>query len=181
MQSSTHIRTHLVPTISKDVQTKDVHIEMNGESIAILTCEEPKRKIPAIRLKTVDAKNDWANVLALVVYKNAMFKFDLKNCKAVYLIRDQSQENPLLDRWKTHVKKYRLKNIEEGLNNSIETTKDAILDQLSDLAIGVEQANKSIKHLFALSNRNGNITATHELGLVPKKNEKDLDSYEIDD
>jgi len=181
MLSSTNVRTNLVSIITGEAQMKDVHIEMNGESIAILTCKEPKRKIPAIRLKTPDAKNDWANVLALVVYQNAIFKFEIKKNKIVYLIRDKNQENPLRDRWLGHVKQHRLKDIAEGLTDNLETTQYVILDQFNDLAKGIEQANKNIRCVFALINRNGNILATPESGLTPKRSEEDLDSFEVDD
>ncbi len=181
MKSSSDIRTNLAPIISGKAQTEDVQIEMNGESIAILTTKKPLGKIPPLLLKTMDAKNDWANVLALVVYKNASFMFKIKNCQIVYLVKDKNQENILLDRWRKHVKKYRNEAINTGVMDSIETTRDSILDSFENLNQEVEQIGNSIRCLFAVINRGGNLSATPEIGILPRKTEDDLESYEVDD
>jgi hypothetical protein len=179
--SSTKVRTDLKTIISGSVQKKDIHIDMNGESVAILTCNEPERNIPAMRLTVANAKNDWSNIINLVVYRNAAFKFKLVDNKTVYLIRDSEQKNPLVLIWRDHVTNHRLKNVVEGRMENVEETINLMQTQLNEVENGIKGLDNICKCIFAFINRGGNLLNTPELGMIRKKTEDDLEYFEVDD
>ncbi len=182
---SSDIRKRLKKVITIDSQEEDIPVESSGEEeIALFTLNKPDRNIPPLPITTTEAINNWTDVLGTIIYKNASYKFKVKNHKTVYLVRHPNLKVPLCDRWSDHARQFRVKRIAtadiEGLSIAMSDVKDYLENMTLRLTREQEEAKNISKHIFALINRKGDPLATPESGLVQMKSADNLDIYEVD-
>ncbi|MEI6708250.1 MAG: hypothetical protein WCK96_14095 [Methylococcales bacterium] len=145
ISTSTEVRANLKKYLMA-AQRHDIFINMNDEYVATLTCDEPE--ITAMRLKITEAKSNWADIIALVMYQNAVFKFKLLDHNPVYLIKDSDLECSLLDRWLNHERENRLIKIKAGSIDELKIDINDVYEQLDALKEAHERTNDSIRCFF---------------------------------
>lgn len=158
-----------------------IAIEVNGEAIAVLTTEEPNYEIPAIKLFTEEARDDWASLLEAVAIRNARFFFVMKGSgEKIYLRRHSKYRHAASQRWIEHVSTHRAERKEPPTIEDLLGGLDSMNLKLDEFEIQFDQMKAMYRLLFAKVERKGDLFATPENGINSALNANALGRYEVD-
>lgn len=177
---SSEVKRDLRATLKRVGETgQDILIEYSGEVHARLTTRKPQKKVAPVRLRVEDARQNWSKLMQVVATRDARFVFRLVNSPAVFLLRDSEYQNGILHQWNEHIKKHRLTSATAGTAEAFDEAKDEIIHQIHCLDEVVKQLSTTVRTAFASLTRT-DLRAFPETGLVPRRNEGDLERYEVD-
>ena len=147
---------------------KPVFIELNGETVAVLSTKPPRpdREIPPMQITVDEARDDWSGILAAVRIEGAYFCFSNKSDKnlVVHLRRYRGYRNAYSERWLEHCRPFlqeaapqekritpqQVHALQEDMNKTL-------FDIRSDLGADLKSLDEKLKILFTLVNRSGDI------------------------
>ena len=184
--SSSSARTMLVQKIREVIKTEnDIGINVDGKEVVTLTLTEPRpSSTPALRITTVEATQGWSELLNFISIMGARFYFKLKplddeeETPRVYLVRGDFR-NRFQAPWKEHRRKW----VEEqmsGVDNQKEINEpnwdklDDLHEKFGELEKTIESISRQIVFSVASKNRNGDLYAVPELGIVPLRKASDF-------
>ncbi|MES2832475.1 MAG: hypothetical protein V4695_10830 [Pseudomonadota bacterium] len=180
-ETASQVRKNLSMLLSNVFETgEDLGIDLSGQIVAILTSKKPERQIQPIRVKTDDAKKDWAELLQAISMRRARFFFARKlneQPHRIYLLPNPDFENSFAKRWSEHVADYKTKNTNEQFSNcEMLKAQNDTAHQIASLRDDLLRLDKKIAQTFAIINR-GDIRNTPEQGLGGLYDADDLDRY----
>lgn len=159
-------------------ENHEIGIEHNGEVVALLTTQKPKRKIPPIQIGAEKAREGWSQLIESVSVRGARFMFThKKNGHVVYLVREEQYANPFSQQWIENLNDWKDQN---NYPVSVGETVDVEADAIKHLNESVELISKKLSCLFALVNRGGDLNNVPDLGLVRSRTAADLERYEAE-
>lgn len=192
---SSEARNDLMRTLKKVKETgQHEDILLDGKAVARLTLERPASGTPPMRIKTADATKGWSELMNYVFVMGARFYFRVRfneddEATHVFLVRPEESRNRFDSAWKEHkaqsqvikVTPEALLDAIDGLRETLTEDVKVALDSMQEYThASVQQINAKIGIAFAGLNRpNGDLLATPEMGVVPLRSVKDLDSYEL--
>lgn len=187
-KSSSDVRKSLKATCLEVGQTGEPCIvQMDGKSMVALTRVAPTSGTPPLRIKMVDARTNWPELLTYVAISGARFFFRFREDEdgpvhTIYVVKSQEYQNPFGDVWKEHRQAYRASlNQNERLEERFDQFQEDLESELNDVLNGMRNMLEDYSERFGkmekrvllafttLTRPHGNPLATPESGMVPLK------------
>lgn len=180
IKGSTDVKSDLRGAIERVCEKKqDISIRYSGKVVAKLTAQQPSRRIPPVRLKIEEARQNWSELMQVVAIRGACFSFKLVDEVPVFLVRDAGYQNPILLKWKEHLKEHKGSSDTAGTAETVDEAKDEIIQYIESLETALKSLTTKVSTAFASMSRR-DVHATPDNGLVRRQTVADLERYEVD-